>query len=266
MRVNALLVRWSEGWRFETDVSGLRIEGLLSIDHITSDDEVTRQAQDELARFSVGQTEITAEIDPVTRNFWVADKVTIDGSLRRCVGMVFRRDPEHLGRIEFTPTFGVRNEVPERRAARALKKMSNGGLGGNAKVASRTAGAQRTEAGPTNVCPDWVVPIDSPGAVVDADSDGWRPHKRTTMVGIILDIDEVSSADTDVTIYVNGVAQDTHTLPAYDTYYSSQLNDTISLVPEQDRVVVSVSANGGDGTGLVVHLVLNDCAQGPEAT
>lgn len=273
MRTNALLIRWSDGWRRRVDsgeiAANTRVEALLSIEHVTHDDEVDRQADKELERFAAGQKQITTKLAPTGSgdvpftDWFLGDRMPIDGATRRAVSIAFGRSKEQPGELDYDIGWGDRIETPEKRMHRQLKKMSNGAGGGSFRTASPPARHDRARAHPT-LESDWHVEFPQKGTIADATSYAWSPHKETTVVGMVLTFDDgvTSSADADVTLVVNGVDQETLTLPTGDESTTLALVTPITVSPVTHKVKVRVAGNGGDGVGFDTLLICNDSAGG----
>lgn len=144
MIVTTGLVRHEGGWTEVQNGAGITalgfdIEGLIVVDHIPSLPEVLKQAQAQLDLFAVGQTEITVGLADYDDSFGLGDLVEVDGTERRVMIQTYSRDPDRTGRIIQIPQVGDVIDTPERRWSRSIKKMSNGTLGGTAKIASPIA-------------------------------------------------------------------------------------------------------------------------------
>jgi hypothetical protein len=120
MIVNALLVRWADGYISVVDATSVaaigRREAYLSVGNALSTEEATRAAEALLARYSTSAEDITAAIEPVDDTdrpyiaFGVGDTVTVPDSsgvpvLRRVSAITVVEDDD-----------GVLTYVPELRA------------------------------------------------------------------------------------------------------------------------------------------------------
>lgn len=129
MRANAILVRWQGGWRWVTDVSGLRIE--IFQGHAGDGAEIVRKGQAELVTFGAGQSQLVVGIDvlptePVPSVDWIeGDEVHVDGSWQEVEALTCRLDDE-TGRWVDVPVFGTILDDPPQRIARTLRNI--GGL------------------------------------------------------------------------------------------------------------------------------------------
>lgn len=129
MRANAILVRWKGGWRWVTDVSGVRIE--ISQGHAGDSAEVIHKANREVDTYKAGQSQVTVGIDvpagdPVPSVDWIeGDEVHVDGSWQEVEALTCTLDDE-TGRWVDVPQFGTVLDAPEERIDRTLASI--GGL------------------------------------------------------------------------------------------------------------------------------------------
>lgn len=159
MSTSVLLVRWHGGWH-EVD-SGLpdRREALLGLGAVQSVGELERIANRQLDVFSDQRTEITVGLAPVDDTdtpylaFTTGDTVTVPDEAgaptsERVMAITVTEDEE--GIVTFVPV--MRDVILDEQArfAQAIKKMSNGTIGGHSKVA--TPAAQISTAG-RDCCP-----------------------------------------------------------------------------------------------------------------
>lgn len=126
MRANAILVRWQGGWRWVTDVDGLRIE--IDQGHAGDSAEVIRKATAELNTYKAGQSQVTVGIDvlpsePTPSVDWIeGDEVHVDGAWQEVAALSCSFDPE-TQRWTDVPVFGTRLDDPPQRIARTLRNI-----------------------------------------------------------------------------------------------------------------------------------------------
>jgi hypothetical protein len=145
MPTNALLIKHENGWAERTaSASPERIEGLLAIGAITSLPEVYRVADGQLAVFANPREQITLGLSPIAAKvpysgLTPGDTITVPlaaggtGTERVQSVSVTEQD----GGDEPSFTLLVKDTVLEAEEAfdQAVKKMSNGTLGGGAVTA-----------------------------------------------------------------------------------------------------------------------------------
>ncbi len=141
--ITALLVRWSGGWLEVTDAPGIeaygRREALIGLGAVQSTAEAERVARQQLAIYATPRTAIqVAPVDTATVPL-LGDRVTvpdIDGTpvLERVMSRTFTEDDDGL----VTFAADVRDVIlaDRERWEQALKKMSDGTLRGDTKVAT----------------------------------------------------------------------------------------------------------------------------------
>jgi hypothetical protein len=146
--VTTFLARWGGGWHEVTDsgaeISYGRREALLGLGALASLAEVERVAVEALVAFAAPREEITASILPTTGDDayldWnVGDTVTVPDSagspvVERVVGITVSED-NGSGRAVVNPTMRDAIVPADARMMQAVKKMVNGTLRGDAKVA-----------------------------------------------------------------------------------------------------------------------------------
>lgn len=144
MTTNALLVLWHGGWRERIDYAnistGVRVEGLLGLGSIQSPQEADRVADAQLALFSTPRVEITVGTDPIGAadapylGYQLGDTVVANNITERVVAISISEDDN--GVLTFVPQ--LRDSLPDEqeRLNLAIKKMSNGTLGGSSKSAT----------------------------------------------------------------------------------------------------------------------------------
>lgn len=155
MAANALLVRWAGGWsevRDDTAIAaGGRREALLGLGAVHGRDEMDRMARAQLDTYAQARTEVACDLVPVDETdtpylaFGVGDTVTVptvDGGTTqdRIVALTVTEDDD--GVISFAPEI---NDVVLRRPERqsqALKKMVDGTMAGDSRVATPVARIQ----------------------------------------------------------------------------------------------------------------------------
>lgn len=162
MASNALLVRWSGGWREVIDADSIsergRREALLGLGAVQSAGEVDSIAKEELRLFASERAAIAIDIDPTSDDdipgagFQVGDMVPVPdrfltSSNQRCVSITLTENADG------DPTYAAEfNDIileAQERFEQTLEKMANGTLSGQSKVA--TAVSSITPSGP-NCC------------------------------------------------------------------------------------------------------------------
>lgn len=144
MIANALLVLWHGGWRerlnYDVISGSVRVEGLLGLGSIQSPQEADRIADAQLDLFSTPQVEITIGMDPLSEEdtpylgYNLGDTMTIAESVERVISISITEDDD--GILTFVPQFRDSLPTEQDRLNLAIKKMSNGTLGGSSKPAT----------------------------------------------------------------------------------------------------------------------------------
>lgn len=144
MEANALLGLSSVGWIERTDTSAIvathRVERVLGIGTVQSNDEAVRVLDEQLAHYSAPQTQITLGIEPHDAShtpydgFNVGDTVDALGDTERVVSIGVGEDAN--GRAKFETLLRTQVFTREERIEQAIKKSVNGTLQGDAKVAT----------------------------------------------------------------------------------------------------------------------------------
>lgn len=147
--ITALLVRWGNGWREVVDAGAVaargRHEALLGLGSTESTGEVDRLGTRQLAVYADARTEITAGFAPRNESerpysaFAVADTIAvpdIDGSAtpERVVALTVTEDEN--GTVTYAPELKDVLLSAGERVEQAIKKMSDGTLRGQSKVAA----------------------------------------------------------------------------------------------------------------------------------
>lgn len=166
MPANALLCRWSGGWHEVSDPASIaahgRAEALLELGAAQSIPEVETVARPQLAIYADPRLAIAVEIEPASATdtpylgFGLGDRITaIDpasgtGSPERVMAMTVSEDDDGH------PTYAIelRDIIldAQERTAQAIKKMINGTMRGDSKVATPVAELSSVGATP-NCCP-----------------------------------------------------------------------------------------------------------------
>lgn len=149
MPINVLMVEYMGGWLEVVDTDSVarygRAEALLGLGYIANKAEAERVATEQLAIYANRRTAITAELlprglpDTPYVGFRLGDVLTvpdIDGTPadERVVGISVSQDSDG----EMSYALDLKDTVLEEqeRFAQALKKMSDGTIGGTSKVAA----------------------------------------------------------------------------------------------------------------------------------
>lgn len=161
MPTNALLVLYKGGWRdvvAQGAPTGPRIEALLAIGAIQREHTALRIAAEQLVLYATERQEITVGVEPEALadcpyfGYEVADTLPYGATQERVMSMAVAEDMD--GRLTFSP--GLRDIIfdEDERNDQAIKKMSNGTLRGDSKVASPAALIDVPKAGPTCCAPE----------------------------------------------------------------------------------------------------------------
>jgi hypothetical protein len=161
---NALLVRWHFGWAERVDATSVsahtRTEMTLGIGAARSLVEVYRIADGQLNVYRNPREQIDAGIQPVDDTdtpylaYRVGDTVTVPDSTgasaaERVLSITVSEDDE-TGRATFNPTFKDVILGQQERFGQAIKKMVNGTVRGDSKVAQPVSAVHLT---PPDCCP-----------------------------------------------------------------------------------------------------------------
>lgn len=147
--LNALLVRWAGGWHEVVDDASVtthgRREALLGLGAVQSLGELERVAREQLRIYGEPRIEISADVEPVDDTdtpylgYLVGDTIEVPGmsgalGRERVLALTVAEDQD--GNITFAPE--LRNVLLSRneRIEQAIKKMSDGTLRGDSKVAT----------------------------------------------------------------------------------------------------------------------------------
>jgi streptogramin lyase len=242
--VTTFLARWGGGWHEVTDsgaeASYGRREALLGLGALASLAEVERVAVEALVAYATPREEITASILPTTGDDayldWnVGDTVTVPDSagaavVERVVGITVSED-NGSGRAVVNPTMRDAIVPADARMMQAVKKMVNGTLRGDAKVAQP------------------VVPTAQPRTVFPAPSPCLVGLKRFAAAGGY-DIGAIVIGPDGRYWFVdraNNVVRAFDPLSAsYSAYaYSAALNDAICAGPDGNLWVDAGASGGG---------------------
>ena len=169
MPTTALLVLYRGGWRAMDAVDPYRrIEGLLAIGAIQHPHEADRIARSQLNLYEPDREEITIGVEPIGETdcpylgYNVGDTIGVEHpsftSFERVVSLAVSEDTN--GRIQFAPQLKDHIFTEDQRNDQAIKKMSNGTLRGDSKVATPAALIDLPKTGPT-CCPPPLDPGES---------------------------------------------------------------------------------------------------------
>lgn len=153
MPTNAILSRWAGGWGETLDATSItaygRQEALLTIGAVQSIAEVERIALEQLSSFANPRDEIRAEIEPIDDTdrpylaFGVADTVNVPAAdlspVAQRVTTISGEVDNASGKVRFVPEFKDVLLAPEERNAQTSKKMSDGTMRGETRVAQPVA-------------------------------------------------------------------------------------------------------------------------------
>lgn len=149
--INALLVRWSKGWHEVTDAASIaahgRHEALLGLGAVESVEELERIAGRQLDAYGTVREEIAGNLAPVGAAdtpyiaFEVGDTIGVpasDGSpsQERVTALTVAEDEN--GQLTWVPELRDVLLTQAERLEQGLKKMADGTLGGESRVATPT--------------------------------------------------------------------------------------------------------------------------------
>lgn len=147
--INALLIRWANGWREVVAPASVALHGrreaLLGLGAVGSTGEVDRLGARQLATYADARTEITAEVHPASDGdrpyvaFAVGDTITVpalDGgtAAERVVALTVSVDEN--GTVGYAPELKDVLLEADERVEQAIKKMADGTLRGQSKIAT----------------------------------------------------------------------------------------------------------------------------------
>lgn len=150
--INAVLVRWAGGWHEVVDAASVtaygRQGGLLSLGAVQSIQEVERIAVAQLEAYANPRASITLDMVPLNvtdrpyPGFLVGDTITVpdrDGTpvQERVIALTVSQDEN--AQVSYAPELGFPELAQSDRHEQALKKMSEGTLRGESKVAQPVA-------------------------------------------------------------------------------------------------------------------------------
>lgn len=149
MPINTFLLRWRDGWAervSSTSVSTYgRFEATLGVGALGSLAEVYRVADAQLDLYQAPREEIVTGVHPIGSTdkpylaFLVGDSITVPtstgGTVSKRVMSITVTEDEGTGRAILTPTLNDAILSADERVTQAAKKMINGSLRGDAKVA-----------------------------------------------------------------------------------------------------------------------------------
>lgn len=163
--INAFLVRWFGGWAEVRDDAAIaasgRTEALLGLGAVQSVAEVDRVARKQLAVYADVRTQIRAglaprdEADTPYLSFLVGDTVLVPdetgtATRERVIALTVAQD-DATGDITFAPELKDVLLSQAERAEQTLKKMADGTVRGDSKVA--TPASQVAISTPKDCCP-----------------------------------------------------------------------------------------------------------------
>jgi hypothetical protein len=149
---NTLLQLYKGGWREQTApviTDNLRIEALLGSGAIEREPEAERVAEAQLELYANPIIERTVAVAPVAfaDTPWLShvpgQTIDLDAEDQLVESLSYQRNDD--GRLDFAAEIGTHIDTPEERNANALKKMSNGTIGGTSKAAQPVATTPSSE-------------------------------------------------------------------------------------------------------------------------
>jgi hypothetical protein len=261
--VNALLVRWANGYHETEDAASIaehgRYEGFLSLGAVQSTDEVERIAAAYFARFAAPTVTTTVGVEPTGADdvpfadWSVADYVTApnedgDATSLRVLSLAVTEDDE--GNPIYTPELDSLGELYEQQLERWLSRMANGTLGGSSASASPGAMTSTGQAIGGGARP-YLPPFSQGGGVTVGASGEWESAAGYRLVLVVARVREVGSTDTVVSIRRNDVHLGYVTIPAGEK--RAQAVFAVTFDPVVDVLSAVVTEAGFGAAGLVVH-------------
>lgn len=152
MITNALLIRWSGGWAERVNAASVtthgRREAVLGLGAVQSIDEVYRIADEQLEIYASPREQISADIEPMSDTdtpylgFTVGDTITVPDSTgtpsaERVIAITVSEDED--GHVTYAPELHDVILGMQERFGQNLKKLANGTLRGDSKVAQPVA-------------------------------------------------------------------------------------------------------------------------------
>lgn len=153
MPINALLVRWQNGWREVTNPTSIatwgRREALLGLGAVDSPQEVDRVATQQLMIFGDVRQEISADHRPMSvadrpyRAYTVGDTITVPayggGTINERVRSITGAEDD-AGEVTYSPVLGDLILEEQERVLVQIKKMADGTLDGESPAATPVSG------------------------------------------------------------------------------------------------------------------------------
>lgn len=264
--VNALLVRWRDGFHAVEDTGSVAVhgrhEGYLELGAAQSVDEVERVAASVFALEAIPTVATTVGLEPVGAgdapyvDFDVADYVTapdergVDGSFRVRALSVSEDDN---GNPLFVPELRSLLEENDELLQRWLRRMASGALGGRTESASPApaAGGGQAESPSSASNPEFV--FAQSGPVTVSTSGRFKPRRSGRVVAVDAELEVAGTTATIVALRKNGVTVATLTIPAGANEATSNVSIPFTG-PRADYLNVAVTSAGTGAQAVTVQI------------
>lgn len=256
--VNALLVRWADGYTWVEDAGSIaahgRHESFLQAGSAYSPQEATRIGQALLNLRSQPQVAVRLSIDPVGGgdepyvNFRVADDIVApdeDGAPAsyRVHALTVSEDDE-TGFVAIVPEVNTLKDVYEQRLQRWLDRMANGSMGGTSAAAAPLPPASQP---PQLAARRTMPPVSTVGVPSTLPSKPYRPPDAQRVIRF--DTTTVGQTGTVHLHAVIGLVQADGSLGAPSIEHAW----TIAVGENPDLEPASVFVDGGNGYGISIQ-------------
>jgi hypothetical protein len=261
---NAILARWSKGYRSATNTASVsaygRREGFVSfseIEELGAVDSSLRKTVDEQAAL---QTAVTLGIEPTTDadtpylGAFVRDNVTAPNiagtpTQYRMVACTATIDDE--GFATFVPELETRSDVVSDRTKLWLKRIGNGTLAGRSAKASLVKELDK------RIVVEKVEPIRPPtfsqAKPAQEISSRWQPDKAFRLTQVDATLLTPGTTATTIVVLKNNATVLTLTIPA-GVYHVVSLPTSVSF-KRSDYLSVATTAAGTNAAELLVELI-----------
>lgn len=266
--VNALLVRWADGYHEVTDDDSItargRKEGFLQLGALQSTEEVETVCAALFEYMANPQISTVLAIDPTGSgdtpgiHFVKGDYITAPaeegGTSSQRVRSITWTEDENGNVI---PALELRTAIEEEidNVNRWLKRLANGALGGVTNTPS-PAGGSGGAGGIEPIRFAELPPFSFPGPISTDLSGHYRPVTATRIVRWSASLRVAGTSTTTVALLVNGSTQDTITLGGGGTGVSDYEATAFEIdVSTASVVQVQVTSAGTDAEDLLVQIV-----------
>lgn len=262
--VNALLVRWSDGYHEVVEQDSIdehgRKEGFLQLGALQSTEEVETVCAALFEAMANPQISTVLAVDPTgngdtpgihfVKGDYIVAPAEEGGTASQRVRALTTTEDEN-GNPIFVPELRSAIEEETDRLNRWLKRLANGALGGS----TNTPSPAPTGGGAPGIEPvrfAELPPFSYPGPVALDLSGEYRPITATRVVRWWISLRVAGSTTTSVALLVNGVAVDTLSLASGDRYESTSFEVDLSV---GSTVQAQITQAGTSAEDLVVQIV-----------